>query len=67
MKTYRMRSDHRPLWQVTLPSGAEWEYVEQPRYGWLDREGDAPASFGTFKTNRPLTADELDRFKIEIV
>ncbi len=56
----------RPISTFTLPAGLIWEYVEVPREiaPWRP---DLPVSqhiYGTFKTLRPLTADEMQHFSI---
>ena len=43
----------RPVSFCTLPHGIRWEYVERPWAGNIH---------GTIRTDRPFTADEMDRF-----
>ncbi len=69
MTIYRMLL--RPVSRFTLPDGLDWEYVAAPP-DIAHRRPDLPAApwhwpFGTFSTNRPLTADELRHFSIEEV
>ena len=49
-----------------IPHGVRWEYVEAPANG-SPAPADLPRSqyyYGVFKTDRPLTREEMDRFDI---
>ncbi len=68
MTTYR--SLLRPVSMSTLPENiGGWEYVEIPAEYSMNRP-EMPISahrYGTFTTERPLTASELEHFSIEVV
>jgi hypothetical protein len=68
-KIYKMR--YRPAGFATLPSRLGWSYVEAPARADVGvRRPDLPVSrypFGTFTTERDLTAEELRDFEIDIV
>ena len=57
----------RPASFATLPRGVSWGYVEAPAMAGLTRQTDLPASrhrYGVIATDRPLTADELERYDL---
>ena len=66
---YRML--YRPLMFATYPSDITTEWVELPQDGIIQAAFPGiPTSghrFGVFTTDRPLTADELSSYQIEIV
>jgi hypothetical protein len=57
----------RPAGFATLP-GIDWEYVTAPAY--ITQRPDLPRSrhpHGTIATTRELSADEVDRFGLELI
>ena len=60
----------RPPSFCTLPAGLNWDFVELPgdsSFAWIKR--DLPRSvhrYGVISTDRPLTAEELDRFSLRL-
>jgi hypothetical protein len=68
MTTYRMK--YRPASSFTLPRGLGWELVKAPTYLRVvryDLPYDPALPFGEFKTDRPLTADEMRDYEIEVM
>ena len=69
MTKYKML--YRPLMFATYPSDVITEWVELPQDGIIRGAfPGVPVSrhvFGVFTTDRPLTADELASYQIEIV
>lgn len=62
----RYRMLYRPAYFATLPPGLKWEFVEAPQ-NIAHRRTDIPCSwyqFGVFKTDRPLTKEELEIYEI---
>lgn len=60
---YRML--YRPAGFATLPKGIQWEFVEvPPGHPNPYRLEISAFPFGLFRTDRPLTADELTTFEI---
>ncbi len=66
---YRMK--YRPASYSTLPSKLQWSWVELPHgMRGVNHCFSLPYStwqFGVFITERPLTADELRDFEIDVV
>ena len=69
--TTRYRTTTRPLMFATYPRDVVTEWVELPQQGAVAQAFPGiPVSkhvFGVFTTDRPLTADELASYQIEIV
>ena len=67
----KYRTTNRPLMLGTYPRDVVTEWVELPHEGvWRAAFPGIPTSdhmFGVFTTNRPLTADELASYQIEVV
>lgn len=60
------RTTLRPVGFSTLPHGLVWQFVEVPPY-LANMRPDMPVSehpYGTFTTERPLTAREMIDFSI---
>ena len=67
LTTYRYRPMLRPAGFATLPSGLKWEFVEAP-WDLAHIRTDLPRGdtrYGLIETERPLTADECDRFSLK--
>ncbi len=65
MNTYRPLL--RPASRFTLPAGIAWDYVEAPAMEGLANRPNLPRSsyrYGVIRTDRPLTADERERFDL---
>jgi hypothetical protein len=65
MQTYRPTL--RPASFATLPHGVRWDFVEAPADV---RRPDLPRSqhrYGVIQVNRKLTADECDRYGLQLV
>jgi hypothetical protein len=67
MTTYANK--YRPVSFCTLPDGIEWEYVENPKGS--NYPNGLPEStlyqHGVIKTNRPMTAEEIETFQYTVV
>lgn len=67
MNTYALK--YRPISFCTIPKGLTWEYVRAPAGGLNGPLANMPTDprypHGVFKTDRPLTDQEMYDFEIK--